>query len=323
MSTIDVSRAAMITGPGRLEVARRTLPQPAPGQVRVRLLGCGICASNLPVWQGRDWFEYPLAPGAPGHEGWGEVEALGDGVEGPKEGDLVAMLSYNAYAEHDLANADELVGLPDRFRDRPFLGEPLACAMNIWERSDIHAGQTLAVVGVGFLGALLIQLARAGGARVIALSRRPYSREVAAAAGADEVIDASDIPQAVARVRDLTDGQGCARVIEAVGLQTTLTLAEQLVAQGGRMIIAGFHQDGPRQIDLQNWNWLGVDVINAHEREPARYIAGMEAALAAIDAGRIDPQPLVTHSFGLDELDEGFRCLDKRPEGFVKGLLRL
>ncbi len=80
----------------------------------MRLAGCGICASNLPVWQGRDWFDYPLSPGAPGHEGWGEIDALGEGVEALAVGDAVAMLSYHAYAEHDLARANALVRLPAR-----------------------------------------------------------------------------------------------------------------------------------------------------------------------------------------------------------------
>jgi NADPH:quinone reductase len=323
MNSSGVSRAAFITGPGRIEVTRRPVPQPGPGQVRVRLLGCGICASNLPVWQGRDWFEYPLEAGAPGHEGWGEVEALGDGAEGLAVGDLVAMLSYHAYAEHDLAQVDELVQLPETFRERPFPGEPLACAMNILERSDIRAGHTVAVVGVGFLGALLIQLAKARGARVIALSRRRYSLEVAGNMGADECIRTDDPWQAADQVRQITDGRGCERVIEAAGLQSTLDLASRLTAQHGRLIIAGFHQDGPRQVDLQQWNWLGLDVVNAHERLPERYVQGMQSALDAIREGWLDPTPLFTHSFALDRLHEGFRSLDQRPDGFVKGLLLL
>jgi hypothetical protein len=62
---------------GEVHLARR---DPLPGEVRVALEGCGVCGSNLPVWEGREWFTYPLQPGAPGHEGWGEVAAVGDGV---------------------------------------------------------------------------------------------------------------------------------------------------------------------------------------------------------------------------------------------------
>ena len=323
MNAVLQSRAACIDSPRRIAITRRALPEPGPGEVRVRLLGCGICASNLPVWQGRQWFEYPLAPGAPGHEGWGEIDAVGEAVEGLSSGDRVAMLSSHAYAEHDIARVDELVRLPEALRDQPFPGEPLACAMNIWQRSDIQPGHTVAIVGAGFLGALLIQLARHSGARVIALSRRPWSLGVACAMGADEMVEIQDPHSAAQRVRELTENRGCERVIEAAGLQSTLELAGLLTAQRGRLIIAGYHQDGLRQVDMQHWNWLGLDVINAHEREAARYVEGMRAALQAIGEGWLDPFPLFTHRFQLDQLAQGFRSLDDRPDGFVKGLLLL
>jgi threonine dehydrogenase-like Zn-dependent dehydrogenase len=320
-SSIMNDRAAIFTAPRRIEARERLVPAPGPGEVRVRLAGCGICASNLPLWQGREWFSYPAAPGSPGHEGWGRVDAVGQGVKGLSPGNPVAVLSFNAYAEHDLAPAELLVRLPPALAERAFPAEPLACAMNIFERSDISAGQTVAIVGVGFLGALLIQLAKGAGAHVIALSRRPFALEVARRMGADAAIATGDCWAAAERVQTLTDRQGCERVIEAAGLQETLDLAGRLVGVRSRLVIAGFHQDGPRQVDLQHWNWQGLDVINAHERDPRRYLAGMRKAIAAVEEGRLDPDPLFTHRFSLEDLNEGFRTLDARPDGFVKGLL--
>lgn len=321
--TASHSRAAAFTAPRAIGVTAQTLPRPGPGEVRVRLMGCGLCASNLPVWQGREWFTYPLAPGAPGHEGWGLVDALGEGVEGLSPGQAVASLSCHAYAEHDLAPADHLFPIPPALAEAPFPGEPLACAMNIFERSDIAPGQTVAVVGAGFLGALLVQLAKGAGARVIALSRRPFSLDIARAMGADETVSTEDPWQAADRVRALTDQRGCERVIEAAGLQATLNLAGRITGTGARLVIAGYHQDGPRLVDMQQWNWQGLDVVNAHERDPRRYIDGMARAAAAIEAGRLDPYSLFTHRFPLDRLEDGFRALDERPDGFVKGLLVL
>ncbi|MDX6721279.1 MAG: hypothetical protein QOJ63_3533, partial [Solirubrobacteraceae bacterium] len=63
-------RAAVITAPGSAEVASVPTPDPGPGEVLVELEGCGVCGSDLAVWQGRPWFDYPREPGAPGHEGW-------------------------------------------------------------------------------------------------------------------------------------------------------------------------------------------------------------------------------------------------------------
>ncbi|HEY0337627.1 MAG TPA: alcohol dehydrogenase catalytic domain-containing protein, partial [Burkholderiales bacterium] len=64
-------RASVIAAPGRSTLQSVEPPQPAPGQVLLRLEGSGVCASSIPLWEGRSWFEYPQPPGAPGHEGWG------------------------------------------------------------------------------------------------------------------------------------------------------------------------------------------------------------------------------------------------------------
>ena len=73
-------RAAVLVGPGRFEMQDAPVPQPGPGEVRVRLEGCGVCASNIEPWEGQPWSTYPGAPGGMGHEGWGVVDALGEGV---------------------------------------------------------------------------------------------------------------------------------------------------------------------------------------------------------------------------------------------------
>ena len=86
-------------------------------------------------------------------------------------------------------------------------------------------------------------------------------------------------------------------------------------------MIAGYHQDGPRQVNMQLWNWRGLDVINAHERDPNTYLAGMRGAILAIQAGLMDPAPLYTHTFRLDELPRAFDTLADSPEGFVKALI--
>ena len=110
-------------------------------------------------------------------------------------------------------------------------------------------------------------------------------------------------------------------MIEAVGRQSALDLASKLTAERGRLVIAGYHQDGPRQVDMQLWNWRGLDVINAHERDPLAYVRGMHAALDAVADGRLDPLPLYTHRFPLEGLGQALEAAESRPHGFVKGLL--
>lgn len=316
-------RAAVVTGPGQVAVERPDRPEPGPGQLRVRLEGCGVCASNLTPWAGPDWMSFPTLPGDLGHEGWGVVDAVGEGVEDLNVGDRVATLSHHSYAEYDLADASQVVRLPPELDGQPFPGEPLGCAMNIFARSGIEAGQTVAIVGIGFLGALLTRLACNAGARVIAISRRASSLALARRFGADETIAMEDHYAIIEEVKALTGGRFCDVVIEAVGKQWPLDLAAELTAERGRLVIAGYHQDGPRQVNMQLWNWRGFDVINAHERDPAAYAAGVRAAIAEIVSGRLDPAPLYTHAYPLEQLDAALDATRDRPDGFVKALIIL
>jgi len=314
-------RAAVLTGPGRIEVREVPLPEPGPGQVRVRLEGCGVCASNLTPWAGPEWMSFPTEPGGLGHEGWGVVDAVGPDVQDLEPGDRVATLSHHSYAQYDLADVGQLVRLPPELDGRPFPGEPLGCAMNIFRRSDIQAGQTVAIVGIGFLGAILTRLATDAGARVIAISRRPFSLDLARRFGAAEVVPMDDHWRIIERVKALTGGTFCDRVIEAVGKQWPLDLAAELTRERGRLVIAGYHQDGPRQVNMQLWNWRGLDVINAHERDPAVYAEGVRAAVEAVASGRLDPAPLYTGTYPLDRLDEALDATRDRPDGFLKALV--
>lgn len=312
-------RAARIVAPGSVAIEEVPIPAPAPGEVRVRLEGSGVCGSNGPVWEGRSWFTYPFAPGAPGHEGWGRVACVGPGVDSVSVGDRVTLLSYRAFAEGDTAPADSVVRLPDSLDELPFPGEALGCAMNVFRRSDVRPDQDVAVVGVGFLGALLVQLASRAGARVVALSRRPFALETARGCGAAETIALE--PGAASAARERTGGRGFHVVLEAAGTQAALDLATELTSERGRLVIAGYHQDGARQVDLQTWNWRGLDVVNAHERDPAVYVAGMRAAVEAVVAGRLDPAPLLTHAFPLQELGRALDAMRERRGRFLKALV--
>jgi threonine dehydrogenase-like Zn-dependent dehydrogenase len=321
MTDANTMRAVRVTAPGQIAVEAVAKPEPGPGQVRIRLEGTGVCASNLTPWAGPDWMSFPTEPGSLGHEGWGVVDAVGAGVTGIAAGDRVAALSYKAYAEYDLADADAVVKLPASLAGQPFPGEPLGCAMNIFRRSDIQAGQTIAIVGIGFLGAILTRLASDAGARVIAISRRPFSLDLARRMGAAETIPMEDHGAIIERVKELTGGRFCDRAIEAVGKQWPLDLAGEITRERGRLIVAGYHQDGPRQVNMWLWNWRGLDVINAHERDPKVYLEGIREAVEAVASGRLDPSGLYTHRFPLERLDEALNATRDRPDGFLKALV--
>ena len=276
--------AAVVVAPGRVELSSAELPEAGPADALIRIEGCGICASSLPLWEGREWFEYPFPPGAPGHEPWGEVES------GPREivGRRVAFLSDRAFAERAVVPSDQIVALPAELDGLPFPGEALACAVLVLRRADVSAGQTVAIVGLGFLGRATAQLCRAAGANLVEIRRG-----------------------------DEPDGE-FERVIECAGTQEALDTAACLVATRGRLVIAGYHQDGPRTVDLQSWNWRGLDVVNAHERDPLAVIAAIEEAARLAAAGILDLAALATHRFPLERLGEAFEAARTRRDGFVK-----
>jgi threonine dehydrogenase-like Zn-dependent dehydrogenase len=315
--------AAVLTKPKTIELQKVQLPQIKEDEVKIKVQGCGICSSSIPLWEGREWFSYPSEPGSPGHEGWGIVEAVGDNVKNIKAGDRIAFLSFHAYAEYDVANIGSLVKLPEELNGKAFPGEPLGCAMNIFERSDINKDDTVAIIGTGFLGALLCQLAKSKGAKVIAISKRNYSLDFAKRFGADEIIPLMSTWEAVNKVAEITGNNFCSRVIEATGKQEAIDIATEIVCEGGKIIIAGYHQDGLRQVNFQKWNWKGIDVINAHERDPKKYLSGMQKAIDAVSKGIMTPEPLFTNVLKLEDLNKGFELTANRPDGFMKAIVQL
>ena len=321
MSTAATMRAAVLSG--ACDVTLRTVRRPdaGPGQVRIRVEGSGVCASSLPVWEGRPWFTYPSPPGEPGHEGWGVVDQIGEGVDADLLHRRVTFLSTHAFAEWDVADATGVVTIPSSLAGRACPGEALGCAVQAFDRARVAAGDVVAVVGVGFLGAAIVRLAAQGGATVVACSRRPFARHRALALGAVEALDLADVDAARGAVAAASGGRMADVVFEAGGVQRTLDLASTLCRPSARLVIAGYHQDGLRTIDLGLWNWRGLEVVNAHERDAGVCVGGMRRALDLVDQGVVDLDTLVTHTVDLDEVGRAFAWIRDRPSGFLKAVV--
>jgi threonine dehydrogenase-like Zn-dependent dehydrogenase len=185
--------------------------------------------------------------------------------------------------------------------------------MNVVRRAGVRPGDRVAIVGFGYLGALIVQLLPPGLAEWIAVSRRPDSRTLAESFGASATYDFDCVPAAA--------WDSFPVVIEAAGVQQTLDYATWLTAFGGRLVIAGYHADGPRTVNMQSWNWKGIDVINAHERAPAAYVRALGGALSLVQARGLDLGRLQTHEWSLDEADQAFAAAETRPAGFIKSVV--
>ncbi|HET6245922.1 MAG TPA: zinc-binding dehydrogenase [Bacteroidia bacterium] len=322
-SKTGLMQAAILEKPGKFTIKNVPVPMPKPDEIVFQVEGCGVCSSSLPLFQGRNRFDYPLMAGNPGHESWGKIVFTGSKVNTFKTGDRIAALTNNSFAVYDKVNMQNAIRLPKELNDIDFPGETLGCAMNVFRRSDIKPGHTVAVIGAGFLGALIIQLAKAAGARVLAFSKRPYSLNVAKQCGADEVIQLQGNTKTIELVKELTSGKLCDRVIEATGKQFPLDLSGELTKERGKLIIAGFHQDEIRKVNIELWNLRGLDVINAHEREPQMFLKGMREAVDAVMSGKMRTKELYTHEFDLKEINQAFDLLIQRPEGYLKCLIKM
>jgi NADPH2:quinone reductase len=296
---LDRMRALCLTAPRQAEVREVPRPEPADAEVVVRVLGCGVCGSDLNAWRGVPGIDYPLPAGAPGHEVFGEAD-----------GRLVTGLMWSGFAEYTLARTEHLLAI-----ETPLLGEPLACAMNVVRRAAIAPGDNVAVVGFGYLAALIVQLLPEHVGGWVAVSRREDSRRLARSLGADAALDFAEVAV------PLWDSFPV--VLETAGVQQTLDFATWLVGDSGRLVIAGYHADGPRSVNLQTWNWKGIDVINAHEREPSAYMRGLREGLEVMRQRKHDLDTLITRRFTLDEVGDAFTAAETRPPGFVKGLITL
>ncbi|HLN56864.1 MAG TPA: zinc-binding dehydrogenase [Bacteroidales bacterium] len=313
-------KTSVIESPLHIVIREADIPQIDEEDVLVRLDGTGVCASNLPVWEGREWFRYPFEPGAPGHEGYGVVADTGKNAGNLSVGDRVSLISYHAYAEYDKAHASNVVRMPETLGGTPFPGEPAACAVNVFRRSDIHADQKVLVIGAGYLGCLLIQLAKNAGAEVTVVSRRKTSLDFAKLAGADHIVELNDYYKTLSVLKEIFP-EGPERVIEATGAQASIDLATELIDVRGRLIIAGYHQDGLRNVNMQVWNWKGIDVVNAHERDPEIYISGLMEAIALTEKKILQPERFITHYVELENINDAFRMLKERPENFLKAVI--
>lgn len=314
--------AAFLARP-RMTLAREVqLAIPRDDQVLVRLEGCGICASNLPVWEGRPWFAYPREAGSPGHEGWGIVEAVGESVRDIDIGQRVTMLSGHAYAEFDITSSDRVIPLPEELDDEPFPAESFGRAINTFERSGIVSGQSVAIVGDGFVELLLTQLGADAGAHVVVLSHREDTLELAEAMDAEEMLRIAHDGDDVRRALQVSGGRrGFDCVIELTGTRSSLELASAIVAERACLVTESARCEGPPRTSTRCSEGREIRVVNAQERSMDRRVSDVRKAIQVVLEGRLDPFPLLTHTVSLKSLDQGFRLLYERPRGFVKALM--
>lgn len=313
-------RYSQMIAPRTSEVAETETTEPGPGEVLVRVHTCGVCASELHPWADG----MPGYPHRFGHEPVGVIVGVGQGVTQFQEGDRVTGLFKNAFADLCLADANVLLPVPANVRDEAALGEPIACLVNAQRRTPVDLADQVAVIGLGFMGLGMLQLLKLRGpSRIIAIDVREEARAAAIQFGADEAYHPSELPDEffLTRFSDWDSKRGFDVVVEGSGTQPGLTLAGELVRPHGVLSILGYHQGGPRQVDVGMWNWKAIDVVNAHVRRRADLMESMRIGLELSARGLLDIGALVTHRYSLDEVDLAYGALEVKPQGFLKAVV--
>jgi L-iditol 2-dehydrogenase len=308
-------KIALLTEPGRFEVAEEPVPGTGPDEVLLRVAACGVCASELDPYLGRSSTGLPWYPG---HEVSGVVAKAGAGAEGLSAGDRVAAwVSTRGFAEYVAVPAAHCFPAGDVPLELA-LGEPLGCAVNAVESAAPALGDDVVIVGAGFMGHLIHKLVMLRGPRhVIVADTRDDALERAASFGATATVNVAR--QALAdAVRELTGGAGAGVTFEVTGAQGALDGLHEVTRMSGTVVIAGYHQGQARRLPLGTWNWMAYRIVNAHFREQATIMRGMRAGMRLLTSGRISLAGHVTHTVALERIDDAFRAAIEKPEGFVK-----
>jgi threonine dehydrogenase-like Zn-dependent dehydrogenase len=308
-------RLAVLNAPQQIDVVDEPVRGPAADEVLLRIASCGVCASELDVWQGKADIDYPRFPG---HEVSGTVERVGAHVEGFSPGDPVAAwVTERGFAEYVPVRAEYCFPAGSVPLDLA-LAEPLACALNAVELAAPALGDDVVVIGAGFMGNLVQKLVQLKGPRhVIVADTRPDALERAARLGATRTVDVRS-ESIVDVVREATGGAGADVSFEVTGAQGALLSLGDVTRMSGKIAIVGYHQGGTRELPLAAWNWMAFQIVNAHFRDIDTIMDGMRAGMRLLTSGRLALDDLVTHRFALEDVNEAFAVAVEKPVGFVK-----
>ncbi len=318
-------RISQVVAPRTSEVIEARDPVPGDGQVLVEVVASGVCTSDLTPWrdgpQGRDGQPIRL-----GHEIVGRVVACGRHARQWTPGELVTGLGGQGFASMAVLNAAHILPVPAGIEPAHALGEPVADLAEALSRTPAGPGSRVAVVGLGFMGLGLLQLVRdQAPGLLIGVDPLPAARQRALELGADLVFAADEVPAEYSG--DFGSDQGSRGrdwrpdiVLEATGVTAGLATAGTLVRPFGTLCVVGYHHTGDAKLDMRLW-YKAVTIVNGFCPDRTRLMRAMSDALDLIASRRFSYAPLITHRFGLDQVDQAYELMDARADGFVKAVL--
>lgn len=348
-STPETMQAARWHGPGSaITIDTVPVPSVAAHDLLIRVAACGVCASDLHMFDGTLPTRGPI-PVIPGHEAAGTVVAVGAGVTGWSEGDGAAIFAGigcgtcpaceqgkpveacwlakclgidrdGAWAEYIVVPARNCVRVPEgvSLEQAAILCDAVGTPYNaVLDAGALRPGESVAIFGVGGLGTHGVMLAKLAGAGfIVAVDPLPAARERALALGADLALDPNDGGTAK-RIKEATGWRGVDLSIDFVGVNAVLKEAVASLGLDGRCILVGV---SGQRIEL------GPSVMFAGLRSTLRGIMGyqrahLEALIDLVARGRLDVSASITHRFNLEDAEAAVQTLSDKSGSVVRVVL--
>ena len=303
-------------GVDELTVGDAPVPEPAPGEVLIRVKATAVNYADSIMVAGRYQTKPPL-PFSPGLETAGVVAACGREVSTLKPGDRVmAILAYGGLAEFAVAPAEETYLIPDGMSFAEAGAFPIAYISSqvaIRWQGRLEAGETLLVLGAaGGVGLAAVEIGKAMGARVIAAASTPERLAVAVEHGADATVDYS-ADQLTDRVMALTEGRGADVCFDPVG-GSLFDAALSSLGWGGRILLVGFVAGVPQipanRLLVKHRAALGSSLRYFRWHAPEKLRGSVDELFRWYGEGRL--KPCVTHRLPLEQSVEAIRLLTER-----------
>ena len=313
-------RSAILYGPHDFRIDNLPTPEIKDDECLVKVKACGVCHSEIHQWDEKvEGLEYPRSIG---HEVAGIIIKVGSKTSNYKIGDRVAVWAEGkGYSEEIAVNQKMLNNISEKIPFELALSEPIACTTNGVAKANIQLADTVALVGTGFMGLILLQeIKLTGASKIIAIDIRDEMLELAHKLGADILINPKK-ENLKKKINEITNDKGVDIAFEIGGVQSTLDIAPEIIRMEGKLVIFGYHP-GQRIIkDLGYWNWMAFDIINAHFRDIDTILDGSRRGMELLNAGKIDMAPLITHKFPLEKIEDAFNAAKEKPKGFIKSVI--
>lgn len=352
MSAAREMIAAVLHGKEDIRIERVLVPEPAAGEIVIRVGAALTCGTDLKVYRRGYHAKMLVPPALFGHELAGTVAAAGEGVTRFALGDRVVALNSAPcdacfFCERDQQNLcdniifnngayAEFIRIPARIVEKntlpmpdgvPFehaaLTEPLACVVHGLDECEAametRPGDTVAVIGAGPIGLMFMHVAQIAGYRVIAVVKRGEQIAAAKTFGAAEVIQVTQVEDTVAAVRTLTpDGRGVDMVIEAVATPATWEWAVDMARKGGVVNFFGGCASGTKvSLDTNRLHYNDIKLLATFHHTPAT----ARKAFALVTGGHFKCAEYITGRAKLTELDSIFRKLMNRSNDIKTAIL--